>query len=363
MVVMEIICRATGGMKNHYILLIKGLLEQGNKVIAVSSLDLVAQEELSNSGAIVYNINSGNKKYLCYLASIIKLVRLIGKHKPKIIHCHGFKAGVLGRLAAAYTRSRTVYTIHSFTQYNKSKPTCNLISLFEKLMARWTSSYIAVSKALKQSMQELIGEGRNIKVIYNALPAIEPKTSINIRDNWSIRDDDTLLGCVARLIPSKGIDILLDAFDQIGHARLKLLIVGEGPDRTRIEKILKDKGLTDKVFLAGHVDSIAEYYKAFDIFVSPSLSEGMGIAVLEAMQQGLAIVAARTGGIPELIVHDQNGLLVEPASSSELALSIKDLIENRDKAIRLGNNARLIALRDFSVEKMIYQTLEVFEQI
>lgn len=101
-------------------------------------------------------------------------------------------------------------------------------------------------------MQELIGEGRNIKVIYNALPAIEPKTSINIRDNWSIRDDDTLLGCVARLIPSKGIDILLDAFDQI---------------------------------------------------------------------------------------------------------------ENRDKAIRLGNNARLIALRDFSVKKMIYQTLEVFEQI
>ncbi|HZK34046.1 MAG TPA: glycosyltransferase family 4 protein [Bacillota bacterium] len=359
MFIMEIIGPSTGGMKNHYISLVKGLLNSGHKVATVCSFESKVQNDLSKSGAIVYNICIADGSIIKLLSTTSRLVRLVKKLKPDIIHCHGFKAGAVGRLAAVLRGIRSVYTIHNFTLYNRSKLTCRLINSFERFMSRWTTSYITVSKALMQSVQEQLSGRKNINVVYNGLTGIQAREEISIRQKWGINDDEIVLGTVGRLIPSKGIDSLVCALKHIRHHDIRLIIVGSGPDRSRIEAKANELNLIDKIIFTGHVESVAQYYRSFDIFVAPSLSEGMGISVLEAMQFGLPIIAAKTGGIPELIDHNTNGILVEPGNIKKIAEAIDFLISDRERTVLMGKRARRDSLDNFTVDEMLSKTLTI----
>lgn len=364
MFIMEITGQCDGGMKNHYTSLVKGFLYSGHKVAAVCSFDSKTQDELSKSGAIVYNIRIGDGSNVKFLSTLDRLIRLTKELKPDIIHCHGFKAGVTGRVAAAISGIKVVYTIHNFVQHNRNKMTGRFINGFERLMSKWTSSYITVSRALMHSMQELLPDTKDINVVYNGLTknVLQTTDEINIRQLWDINDDEILLGTVSRLIPSKGIDTLVSALRHIKHENIKLMIVGAGPGKAKIEEKAKELGLIDKIIFIGHVESVGEYYRSFDIFVSPSLSEGMGISVLEAMQFGLPIIATKTGGIPELIKNNINGILVEPGNIKEIAKAIEIFILDHEKANHMGNQARLDTLDNFTIEEMVNKTLVILKK-
>jgi glycogen synthase len=160
-----------------------------------------------------------------------------------------------------------------------------------------------------------------------------------------------LIVFAGRLVAEKGVDTLIRAAALLETAGASLLLVGDGPERRQLEETAARLGIENRVRFTGFVphDSIPSILRRADVFVLPSLSEELGSVLLEAMHSGAAIVASRTGGIPALIQHDRNGLLVSPGDASELAAAIDRLLNDHQFACRVRRRARLDAgSRDWS---------------
>jgi glycogen(starch) synthase len=144
-----------------------------------------------------------------------------------------------------------------------------------------------------------------------------------------------------RLVPEKGVDTLIRAAALLKTAGASLLLVGDGPERKQLEESAARLGIGDRVRFTGFVthDSIPSILRRADVFVLPSLSEELGSVLLEAMHSGAAIVASRTGGIPALVHHGRNGLLVTPGDAPELAAAIDRLLSDPVYANRLRRTA------------------------
>ena len=174
----------------------------------------------------------------------------------------------------------------------------------EKILAKKTHAIITVSRALQSYERKMLNIPENkIKVIYNGidLPKLQEK-QLDIRKEWGISSNDILVGTVARLIPSKGIDFLIRAVPKVleKHSNVKFMIVGDGPEDGKLKKLAKEINCENYIIFTGYIEYVWYCYRAFDIFVLPSLSEGLGIAVLEAMVSGKPVIASNTGGFRKL---------------------------------------------------------------
>ena len=139
------------------------------------------------------------------------------------------------------------------------------------------------------------------------------------------------------------------------------LILGAGEERKKLEDLIKSEGLEGRVILKGFVKDAPIYLKAFDIFILTSLSEAFPLALLEAGLAELAVVATTVGGIPELINHDETGVLVESKNIIEIYKSINELIENKKKREQLGHNLSERIKKEFSLKQMIEKTVSLYE--
>ena len=171
-----------------------------------------------------------------------------------------------------------------------------------------------------------------------------------------------MIGIVARLSEEKGHVYLIKAMQEViaGIPQAQLLIVGEGRMREKLVNLTKEAGLEKSVFFLPSVMDTQEVLSNMDLFVLPSLKEGLGLALMEAMACGLAVIGSDVGGIKSLIQDRYNGLLVRPADIRELSYAILELLQNPDKAKSLGNNARIFINQNFSQEKMVLETEKVY---
>ncbi|HHY83505.1 MAG TPA: glycosyltransferase family 4 protein [Clostridiales bacterium] len=365
--VMEIIRSAEGGMKVHFTALVKGLAERGIEVTALCNFPAEDNKKLEHAGISVIPFSvPGNIRIFADIKCIIKMVILIHKIKPDIIHCHGFKAGILGRLAGWAAGVPLLYTVHNFADYGRKKAAKWLIKRFERWMGSKTDAIICVSHALKNSMSEETGIDEGIlHVIYNSVPSWPAADGSNARKAHNIGDNCVIIGTVARLIPSKGIDILLKAAAGIlpMYPSARILIAGSGPDEEKLKKMAQTLGVSEQVIFAGRAANIQDYYAAFDIFVLPTLSEGLGISVLEAMTFGLPVIATAVGGIPEWIVHGRNGCLVQPGNVFELRSALQSFLEDPVKAALYGRMAKLDVKNGLTEKDMVDKTLSVIKNI
>jgi glycosyltransferase involved in cell wall biosynthesis len=178
------------------------------------------------------------------------------------------------------------------------------------------------------------------------------------RKELNIPADSLVIGYVGWLIPIKGVTYLVKAMAEVAEKYPKslLVLVGKGDDKGEEEIKLREQvqslGLTDKVLFLGWRPDVAEITGCFDIFVLPSLNEGMGRVLVEAMAAGLPIVASRVGGIPDLIKNGENGLLVPPAEASAFGKAISDLLSDKEKRNRMGEAGKKVCL-PYSAEAMV----------
>jgi len=362
--VLELIRSAEGGMKEHYLCITKALKEHGFDVIAFCNFDAQTMEDLKMKGIRIqpYDL-PGAIKPVSDMKRIWVLIKFLKKEKVQLLHCHGFKAGLIGRMAAFIAGCRTLYTVHNFILSNtRGKITGRIVKWLEYIFCLKTDRIITVSKALKKELVDTIGVSpQKIDVIYNGIEIAHQTTEENIREKWHIGSDFLLLGTVARLIPSKGIDCLLDALDLIPkEIHFVLMVIGSGPDSERLKQRAKEKVDKGQVIFTGYVEPIQAYYRAMDIFVLPSLSEGLGISILEAMAASKPVIATKVGGIPELVQDQYNGLLVSPGESRELAAAIVKLA--RDPQLRCLYGKRAFEfVKTFSKQKMVDETVSVIQ--
>ena len=299
------------------------------------------------------------------LRALVALFRLMRKLEPHIVHTHTSKAGILGRLAAWMARVPIViHTPHGHVFYGHfGRSLSRMFLQMEKLLGRITHHQIALTPEEGNDYLNLgVAKSNNISVIHSGVDLNcfkRSKTESNPgRNELAIPPDSLVVGYVGWLIPIKGVTHLVNAMAEVvqRHPNSLLVLVGKGDEKgeeeTKLKEQVENLGLANNISFLGWRPDVDEIMGCFDIFVLPSLNEGMGRVLVEAMSAGLPIVASRVGGIPDLVKHEKNGLLVPPADAGALERAISDLLSDKARRKRMGETGKRMC-RPYSVEAMV----------
>ncbi|MHB1652423.1 MAG: glycosyltransferase [Desulfitobacteriaceae bacterium] len=299
------------------------------------------------------------------LSPLPALTRWARSQGISLLHAHGSRANLLGRLAAQWLKLPSVSTVHSSLAHDYlSSRAAHWAIILDRLTLPLSSGQIAVSHYLAAEIKSR--GGKNIRIIHNGLPALPILNSSEqkkaVRRRWNIPLDALVLGNIARFHPTKGQRYLVEAATRLSKdfPKLHVMLIGEGPSLQEIREELQEKNIP--YTLPGFLPDAYKALPAMDLFVLPSLSEGMGLVLLEAMQAGVPIVASAVGGIPEVVRHGQDGLLVPPGDPTALAKTCASLLLHPalTKALTLSAAQRW---QEFTPEKMVAQTEDFYDDI
>ena len=272
----------------------------------------------------------------------LRIGRALRHHRIRIVHVHGYKASVLGGIAAKLGGLKLVKTEHGrlepFTGWGQLKMKMNLW-LDEAFSRRFLDAIIFVSTDIQQS---LAGRYRRIpqSVIYNAIQPVED-SGATVSVPRLEPEDAFRIGIVGRLKPIKGHEVLLRALEQLAHfSNLRLYIFGEGPTETALRVLCRESRIEDRVQFMGFQENIHGYLRQLDVLAMPSFHEGIPYAALEAMSLGVPLVASDVGGLHEILDHEVDALLVPPGDAGALARAIERLVSDPVLRTRLSHNAR-----------------------
>ncbi len=376
--VLHVVRPAEGGMKAHLLLLAAGQQARGCRVEVACPGETALSRELKGCGITVHPVSLvGPLSPAIDLKCVIQLRDLILRGKYDIVHFHGSKAGLVGRAAAVLAGfRRTVITVHNFIVY-EDVPAARkvLYRLGELVLSPFTDRIITVSEALKNDLiKNYKLNPRKIKSIYNGIDTsrfLLPPDKTPGKNKMGINPNSVTVGTVARMAPQKGLSYLIEAVPLINQkirerkipADVVFIIAGDGPLRHELAGLAERLGVKEKLIFPGYVEDIRELLACLDIFVVPSITEGLSITTMEAMAAGLPVIASRVGGLPELVKDGETGLLVEPRNPDMLAKAALELLVNPEKCRVLGRKASESAAERFSTEKMITQTCDVYREV
>ncbi len=186
-----------------------------------------------------------------------------------------------------------------------------------------------------------------------------------VRQTLDVPGAAPLIGVVAQLIRRKGHEVLLEALAPVvqAHPQVRVLLFGQGPLATRLERRIQRLRLSEHVRLVGFRHDLERLLPSLDLVVHPALKEGLGVALLEALACGVAVIASNVGGIPDLIEDRVSGRLVPPGDAQALGAAITEMLDDAALRRRLGVAGRQRVLADFSIEQMVDGNLKVYEQV
>ena len=293
--------------------------------------------------------------------AFLSILRLLIREKPAIVHTHTYKAGILGCWAAKMAGVPIiVHTPHGNIFYGHFSPlVTRFFMMVEEITAALIDRLVALTEGERNDYVAFSIVNPNKIVTIHSGVNIDPftKSSVNIEEkkrSLGLNPQGLVVGTVGWLLPIKGPVYLLKAMAEIwqSHPQIQLIYVGKGDLEEDVKKEAYRIGVSDKVAFLGWRDDIPEIMQVLDIFVLPSLNEGMGRVLVEAMAAGRPIVASRVGGIPDLVKDGQNGFLVKPSDVSDLSFAIKKLLDDKKMREEMGKKGRALA-KDYSVEKMV----------
>jgi glycosyltransferase involved in cell wall biosynthesis len=350
-----------GGITSYVFSLAYGLKKRGHNIYIASSGGTLLPKFLEED--IVYipiPIDTKQEVGPKLAFSLFKLLGQIKPHKIELTHSNSRTTQVLGSLLQSLSKVPHVTTCHGFF---RKRP-------FRKLFPCWGKKTIAISKQVKEHLvKDFKVKAQNIYVIHNGIDlkmfeSKNPDARKQIRKKLGLEGDALVVGIVARLSDVKGHAYLIQAMKPVLDKipRAKLLIVGEGKTKSDLEGLTARLAIEKSVFFIPEVPDTRDVLSAMDIFAMPSLNEGLGLALMEAMASGLAVIGSDVGGIRTLIKDNYNGLLVKPADSQALSLAILDLLQDQSKREYLGRQAKESIAQNFSQEKMVFETERVYSE-
>ena len=332
---------------------------QGGLAATMENLLLLEKE------AVRYHVVPSLVRHVSAKADLVtlwKLVVLLRQEQPHVVHTHTSKAGVLGRLAARITGvPLIVHTPHGHVFYGHFGSIFSWICLqIERALAWITDELIALTTAERmEHLERGVGRADRFAVIPSGIDIdrfTQARTAGKVMPEWfDCPADATVIGSVGWLTDIKGHRFLVDAVAQLKqeHPSLHLVILGSGDQHDALLNQAKNAGISQAVHLVGHREDVERALAGMDGFVLPSLNEGMGRALIEAMAAGLPVIASRVGGIPALIEHEKNGLLVPAGDSLALAVALRRILSDPPWARLLGQNAMQSIGTDYSVSAMV----------
>lgn len=280
------------------------------------------------------------------LRSFAELYRLLRRQRPDVLHASSSKAGVIGRLAAVAARVPVrVFTVHGWAFSAHSGAASALYRWADRIAGRATTATICVSQRER-------ADGLRARTCRADRTVVIPNgVEVDAYPQASLERAVPRLIAVGRLAAPKDWSTLLSALTSLdSEAFAELAIVGDGPERERVEDELARRSLEGRVRLLGERDDVPRLLAEADVFLLASRSEGLPLSVIEAMAAGLPIVASDVGGLKELVRDGETGVLVPPGDPVALAEALRPLLANRELRRRLGRagRARAKALFDLS---------------
>ena len=298
------------------------------------------------------------------------LARGIREVGPDIVHCRNWGA-IEAVVAGKWVRScKVVHSEHGLESNANAKEPWRRV-WFRRLAFELADRVVSVSYQLRDLHARRTGfPARKIAVIHNGVdsgsfyPDIEARC--RVRQELGISPDEFCVGSVGNLFPIKDQMTLVQAIEKVAGAFMnwRLLVIGEGPERSRLEAFASaHPDWKGRVSFLGSSNRVAEMLNAMDVYVLPSISEGISNSLLEAMATGLPVVATATGGNPEVVVDGDSGLLFAVGDSGELAEKLLGLRATKDLRVRLGERALRRIKENFSIDSMVRNYAEMYERL
>ncbi|MBF0217289.1 MAG: DUF3473 domain-containing protein [Candidatus Omnitrophica bacterium] len=284
------------------------------------------------------------------IKAILEIRSFIKKKKIDLLHTHNYKSDVHGFIAARLAGVPVMATLHGWTSENGK---VRVYEMIDRFFQRRMDALVAVSPEIFSGARGLGISPDKITLIHNAVDTVlfDP-----VRGNRSLREKIGLLDCfvagtAGRLAREKGQIYLLKAFKEVCRSvgNVRLLIAGDGDQRESLMALTSLLGIKDKVIFSGEQRDMPSVYKCMDVFILPSLTEGVPMALLEAMSMGLPVIASRVGGIPDIIDRG-GGLLVEPGDVKGLTGAILTVMKRRVMRSRMAAKGRERVINEYSLD-------------
>lgn len=347
-----------GGAGRYLFNLMSGWNDSRFKLVVACPGGGELERQLSKTGVRLYTIRGGESSFNA--GHVKTLCEIILKEKAHIVHTH---ASLSGRIAGKVLGRKVVITRHGISRVNTSFTGRNMTQFISSVL---TDKMIAVSRAVKINLIETGVPAHMIQTIYNGIDLSKFESADPIlRTKFKISQTTPVLGMVARLVPEKGCDIALKAMQAVLKEipEAQMVIIGDGPLKQQLEDLCSELDILDSVLFLGYQEQVENLVADFDVFLMPSITEGLGLALLEAMALSKPVIASETGGIPEVVKNGVSGILVPTGDEGALAKTIVDVINSEEYARDLGREAKNTVSKKFSSKHMALKTMDIYDQI
>lgn len=345
-----------GALQVRY--LIEGLYNRRVSNILICSKESSIAEHFKNSEYTeVLEVTCRGDIDIRLLWAILSAIK---RKQPDLIHVHSRRgADIWGAIAARAAKIPSVIT----------RRVDNPESRFAAKMKYGSfNKVVTISEGIRQV---LISQGvpeHHIECVRSAIEISEYGTKCDqewFLSEFDLPENSLIIGMVAQFIERKGHKYMVDAFKAIKEAypNAFLIFFGQGPLEQNIKSLVQQKGLEDNVIFAGFRKDLARLLPCLDLLVHPALMEGLGVSLIQAAASGVPIVATKVGGIPEIVHHERNGLLVPPRDSKSLTEAVKHLLGDNRLRNRLGTEGRRLAQNEFSIDNMVEGNLNIYKQL
>jgi len=350
--------------KNRYeVILIRGLSHESNMGTSETSAVESSLEEAGRNGVRILTIPELVRRIDPFndFKTVLKLIRIFREERPHIVHTHTSKSGILGRWAALVAGVPVIiHTPHGHVFWGYFNEWKTKIFVFlERLTAKITDRIITLTKQEKNDhVRYHIAHENKFTVVHSGVElsrfshvrvdVAEMKTRLGIPERTFV------VGTVGRLTAIKGHKYLIEAARKILQKipDTAFVFLGDGELTNELKMQAASAGISDKVIFLGWRSDVAEVMSTFDLFILPSLNEGMGKVLVEAMAMGKPIIASDVGGISDLVTDGKNGLLVPPMNSDALANGIEALVKNHQTRMTMGEEGKKLS-QEYDVSSMI----------
>jgi glycosyltransferase involved in cell wall biosynthesis len=361
--------KGIGGSERHLLTLLPALARRGVDVkMCVLQMDGGERfvDALRRANIDVTTRKAGFDANPALLPGLVSDIR---SYRPDVVHTHLVHADVHGLLAARVARVATVSSVHGTPAFYRREPYRSA----GRLAGRLANRRIAISEHVATFLRAMrLAPPDRIRVVYYGIDAdtlgVGPGERDKYRSRFGIASDDVTLGIASRLVPGKGHDLLVDSFARASSSnpKLRLLIAGDGPERSRLEAQSARCCSTGAIQFLGFVEQIRGFLAACDALVFPTLpelSEGFGLAALEAMAASRPVIATDVGSLPEVVEDGTTGIVVRAGSAQALASAIATIAADRALRERLGNAGAERARSAFPLDRMVSDTINVYEEV
>jgi glycosyltransferase involved in cell wall biosynthesis len=350
-----------GGITSYIFELSKALKDKGiDTIVASSGGDI--EGSLDKAGIPHERLNIKTKFEFSpkVILSAFAIKRIAQREGVDIIHAHSRVSQVAGIIASRMTGIPMVTTCHG---YFKKR--------LRSVIDTWGDKVIAISAAVYEHLKEDLGVRDNrIDLVYSGIDINKFSKEFSDTDLANTKkylglSGKTIIGTIGRLSPVKGQRFFVQAMVEVLKKRPDAagLLVGNGPEGPSIKSLAMALGIDDRIFFIDSVSDTREVLSAIDVFVFPSVKEGLGIALLEALAAGRPCIASRTGGIEDIIKDGESGILVDVGDSGAMAAAILELLPDENLRIRIGQSGRRLVQSRFTLDRMADDIARVYKSV